>query len=78
MKPPMPYSLQSTPAAVVLSGYAHALYDHRLSDWDRYTFATMNMRGSARTEVVWVKPAAGTQIVAQTAQSTLFESVEGV
>ena len=53
-------ALQRTPAAVVLSGYAHALYDRRLASWERRTFATLNMRGSARTEVVWVKPAGST------------------
>lgn len=71
-------ALQRTPAAVALSGYAHPLYDQRLSDWERHTFPTLNMRGSARTEVVWVR-AAGTQTAApQTIRPTLFDLAEGV
>lgn len=52
-------ALQATPAAVVLSGYAHPLYDDRLSGWDRHEFATTSMVGTARTEVVWVRQASG-------------------
>ena len=44
---------------VVISGYASDLYDHALSDWGRYTFASRaaGHRGTVnREEVVWIKP----------------------
>lgn len=50
-------ALEETSAAVVLSGYTHPLYEARLDDWERHEFASQNMRGKARVEVVWIKPA---------------------
>lgn len=47
--------LLATPAAVVLSGYAHASYEAKLGDWERHEIGTRTQSG-ARTEVVWVKP----------------------
>lgn len=50
-------ALEATPAAVVLSGYAHPLYDERLVGWDRHEFDSRSMVGTPRTEVVWVRTA---------------------
>ncbi len=70
-------ALQRTPAAVVLSGYHHPLYARRLDDWEQHEFATLNMRGSARTEVVWIKPAGSTAAPKETTRPTLFDVAEG-
>jgi DNA adenine methylase len=51
--------LRACSGMVVLSGYAHGLYDESLSDWDRYEFrARINSNDGAKiaTEIVWVKP----------------------
>jgi len=40
---------------VVLSGYAHPLYDERLSDWQRVAHSSLAEKGKARTEVLWMK-----------------------
>lgn len=71
-------ALESTPAAVVLSGYSHPLYDTRLADWERHEFATLNMRGQGRTEVVWIRAADSTRTPSRLASSTpmLWEAVE--
>lgn len=42
---------------VVLSGYAHALYDGALADWRRVTFKAMADGARPRTEVLWLNPA---------------------
>lgn len=48
---------------VVLSGYAHPLYDERLKHWYRVTTPAVTEHGNVRTEVLWLnekaKPAAG-------------------
>lgn len=43
---------------VVLSGYAHALYDRALAGWRRIEKATLADRALPRTEVLWLNPAA--------------------
>jgi DNA adenine methylase len=48
--------------AVVLSGYANALYDRRLAGWQRYEIPIANHAGQGKTkerrvEVLWIKPA---------------------
>jgi DNA adenine methylase len=44
-------------AQVVLSGYACPLYDEELvGAWERDSTAARGDRGTARTEVVWIKP----------------------
>lgn len=43
---------------VVLSGYASALYDDRLSHWGRVQRAAQTEAGQTRTEVLWLNPAA--------------------
>lgn len=50
-------TLLATPAAVVLSGYAHPLYDEALNGWHRVEMSATNMNGAARTEVVWINRA---------------------
>lgn len=65
--------LQRTPAAVVLSGYSHELYERRLVDWERHEFASINMRGNSRTEVVWIRAAdASRSVVYEPSQEDLF------
>jgi len=39
---------------VVLSGYAHPLYDERLKHWQRLTHETRAEYGKARVEVLWL------------------------
>jgi DNA adenine methylase len=39
---------------VVLSGYAHPLYDERLSQWQRVTTPALAECGQARVEVLWL------------------------
>jgi len=43
---------------VVLSGYAHALYDAALSDWRRVKFKAYADGAREREEVLWINPAA--------------------
>lgn len=43
---------------VVLSGYAHPLYDVALADWRRETFDAYADGARPRTEVLWINPAA--------------------
>lgn len=45
-------------AMVVISGYATALYDRMLSGWTRVQRDARADRGEARTEVLWINPAA--------------------
>ncbi len=51
-------TLRGLAGMVVLSGYAHPLYDHSLSDWKRLEFAAMADGARPRTEVLWINPAA--------------------
>ncbi len=39
---------------VVLSGYAHPLYDERLQHWHRLSSKALAERGQVRTEVLWL------------------------
>jgi DNA adenine methylase len=51
--------LRSARGMVVLSGYACALYDEELyPDWHRVTHAARSDGARARTEVLWLNPAA--------------------
>lgn len=45
--------LRRSPAAVVVSGYTHPLYEDALADFERHTFASTAMTGEPRVEVVW-------------------------
>lgn len=53
---------------VVLSGYAHPLYDERLAHWYRVTLSAQAEHGNRRTEVLWLN-----QKAAQRQQLSLFE-----
>jgi DNA adenine methylase len=55
---------------VLLSGYAHSLYDERLRHWRRITVPVIAEKGKHRTEVLWLNARA-----AQTQQLS-FEFVE--
>jgi DNA adenine methylase len=52
---------------VVLSGYAHPLYDQRLAHWQRLTHETRAEYGKARIEVLWLNDKA------QSRQLSLWE-----
>lgn len=43
---------------VVLSGYAHPLYDDLLSGWERVTRTATAEQGQTREEVLWINPLA--------------------
>ena len=43
---------------VILSGYAHQLYDDRLRDWHRVTKDSLAQRGKIAEEVLWINPIA--------------------
>lgn len=46
-------ALVAHPGPVILSGYACALYDERLTGWHREAIAVTAEQGLARTEVLW-------------------------
>lgn len=50
--------LVSSKAMIVLSGYATPLYDDALQGWRRLEFDARAHSNLARTEVVWINPAA--------------------
>lgn len=52
---------------VVLSGYAHPLYDERLQHWQRVTLQSVAEHGQLRTEVLWLN-----QKAARCQQLSLF------
>ncbi|MBA2677564.1 MAG: DNA adenine methylase [Ktedonobacteraceae bacterium] len=60
-------ALDAHPGPVVLSGYAHPLYDDRLARWDRVTMASLAEHGMIRTEVLWLN-----QRAARCQQLSLF------
>lgn len=50
-------TLLAHPGPVVVSGYAHEMYDDTLSHWTRVTMKAPKVEKAAmRTEVLWVKP----------------------
>jgi len=49
--------LRGLSGMVVLSGYAHPLYDDTLHDWRREEFAALADGARPRTEVLWLNPA---------------------
>lgn len=50
--------IQSVRGKVVLSGYPHPLYDTELTGWRRIERAALADGARARTEVLWMNPAA--------------------
>jgi DNA adenine methylase len=63
-------ALDAHAGPVVLSGYAHPLYDDRLSHWQRLTCGAIAEKGQMRTECLWLNAKV------QRRQLSLFE-VEG-
>lgn len=63
-------ALRGLAGMVVLSGYAHPLYDLALSDWRRHEFPAFADGARPRTEVLWINPAAATALDCQHAGST--------
>lgn len=53
---------------VALSGYAHPIYDERLSHWQRVTIPTIAEHARPRVEVLWLN-----QKAAQVQQQSLFD-----
>ena len=47
-------ALQAHTGPVILSGYAHPLYDERLQDWYRVTLPVIAEHGRHRQEVLWL------------------------
>lgn len=57
---------------VVLSGYAHPLYDDGLSGWDRIELDTYADGARPRTEVLWLNPACRRALDAEREQLEIF------
>lgn len=65
-------ALRGLEGMVVLSGYAHALYDDVLSDWYRVEREALADGARPRTEVLWLNPACRASLEA--ARMPLFAS----
>lgn len=50
--------LDNHPGPVIVSGYAHPLYDEKLRHWKRETRRVQAEAGEIRTEVLWINPIA--------------------
>lgn len=61
--------LDQHPGPVILSGYAHQVYDERLNHWRRVTREVAAEAGAKRQEVLWINPIAAVQ---GSFQETLF------
>ncbi|MEZ2661607.1 DNA adenine methylase, partial [Aneurinibacillus aneurinilyticus] len=62
-------ALEAHPGPVLLSGYAHPMYDERLKHWKRETRIAYAEGGKRRIEVLWINPVAAERIPGQ---QTLF------
>ena len=60
--------LDAHPGPVLLSGYAHPLYDDRLKHWHRETKVVTTEAAKSAEEVLWINPVAAGQM----GQLTLF------
>lgn len=65
-------TLRGLAGMVVLSGYAHPLYDDALHDWRRIEFAALADGARPRTEVLWINPACAAALDSQ--NPTLFDA----
>lgn len=54
--------LDQHPGPVLLSGYAHPLYDERLKHWSRETIFAKAEAGAIRTEVLWINQIAAEKV----------------
>lgn len=50
--------LKQHPGPVLLSGYAHPIYDELLSDWSREERRAQAEAGQIRNEILWINPVA--------------------
>jgi DNA adenine methylase len=64
-------TLRSHRGMVIVSGYANPLYDEMLASWRKESIAARNVRNDSRTEVLWINPAASSQL-----QPSLFHREE--
>lgn len=64
--------LDEHPGPVLLSGYAHPVYDKRLKHWRRECRVAKAEAGAQRIEVLWINPIAAEQV----GQQTLFLNSE--
>jgi DNA adenine methylase len=55
-------ALRELTGMVVLSGYAHPLYDEALHDWRRVEFSAYADGARERIEVLWINPACATAL----------------
>ncbi len=62
-------ALEAHPGPVLLSGYAHPMYDERLKHWKRETRIAYAEGGKRRIEVLWINPVAAERMPGQ---QTLF------
>lgn len=53
--------LDQHPGPVILSGYAHQVYDERLIHWQRVTMEVAAEAGAKRQEVLWINSIAAVQ-----------------
>lgn len=51
-------TLEQHPGPVLLSGYAHPVYDDRLKHWRRETMNVAAEAGAKRQEILWINPVA--------------------
>lgn len=63
-------ALRGLSGMVVLSGYAHPLYDAALADWHREEFEAYADGARPRTEVLWINPAAAAALEREHSGST--------
>lgn len=59
---------------IVLSGYAHALYDEMLTGWMRVETPAVTEHGNVRQEVLWINPLAVSRL--ENRQISLFGAEE--
>ncbi|MCZ4248004.1 DNA adenine methylase [Bacillus velezensis] len=64
-------TLDKHPGPVLLSGYAHPIYDERLKHWKREIREVSAEAGAKRQEVLWINPVAAEQSYFQ---QSLFSS----
>jgi DNA adenine methylase len=62
-------ALDAHPGPVLLSGYAHPMYDERLKHWRREEKKALAEEGQIRTEVLWINPIAADRV----GQMTIFD-----
>lgn len=55
-------ALDMHPGPVLLSGYAHPLYDERLKHWTRDTKKAKAEAGASREKVLWINPIAVSKV----------------